>query len=54
MEKGQERSKFAVGDKVKFECNGGVWVGVITDLKEFQSGWNFEICGFLQKKRDIK
>ena len=33
MENVKREPKYKVGDKVKFEFDGGTWVGTITELK---------------------
>ena len=45
--------KYKVGDRVKFEFDGGTWVGTIKDMKEYPSCWNYKIYDFWHNEWDI-
>lgn len=45
--------KYKVGDRVKFNFDGGTWVGKITELCEYPSGWNYKIYDFWHNEWDI-
>ena len=45
--------KFKVGDRVRFRFNDHIWVGTITGLYEYPSGWNYKIYDFWHNEWDI-
>lgn len=53
MENAKREPKYKIGDRVEFEFDGGTWVGTITDMYEYPSGWNYEIYDFLHNEWDI-
>lgn len=53
MEKNTRNPKYKIGDKVSFDFDGGTWVGTITDIYEYPSGWNYKIYDFWHNECDI-
>lgn len=53
MEKNKREPKYKIGDRVSFKFDGGTWVGTITDLYEYPSGWNYKIYDFWHNEWDI-
>ena len=53
MENAKREPKYKVGDRVKFEFDGGTWVGTITELYEYPSCWNYKIYDFWHQEWDI-
>ena len=49
----RKEPKYKVGDRVKFEFDGGTWVGTITELYEYPSCWNYKIYDFWHQEWDI-
>lgn len=45
--------KYKVGDKVEFNFDGNTWIGVITDLYEYPSGWDYKIYDMWHAESDI-
>lgn len=45
--------KYKIGDKVSFKFDGGTWIGTITDLYQYPSGWNYKIYDFWHNECDI-